>query len=362
MMRFIQPNIILYFFLLVLGASGFFFTVLWPQTVGFYAFIAFAAAGGFGVAFYIFRTKKGGGQLVCPAGSDCNVVITSRYSKFLGVPIEYLGMAYYLIIISAYSVLIFAPHTLSTTMLSVVMALTAGAFLFSLYLLFAQAFLLRQWCIWCLLSAMLSIIIFIASLGSIGFAVAFLTEITTALKAMHAIGFILGLGGAMAAAFLFSKFLSDRKIDEGELKTLQMLSELIWLGLALTIVSQFALYVTYAEILAASAAFLVQTAALFIAAVMSAILMIIFEPFLVMIPFKEPETPREKEQSSLASLRKPVFVIGALALSSWLFAFAMDYLGEYEGTRLIFAYAIFLAAATAGGLIWERRVKKNRKN
>jgi len=268
-------------------------------------------------------------------------------------------MAYYLIIISAYSVLIFAPHTLSTTMLSVVMALTAGAFLFSLYLLFAQAFLLRQWCIWCLLSAMLSIIIFIASLGSIGFAVAFLTEITTALKAMHAIGFILGLGGAMAAAFLFSKFLSDRKIDEGELKTLQMLSELIWLGLALTIVSQFALYVTYAEILAASAAFLVQTAALFIAAVMSAILMIIFEPFLVMIPFKEPEMPRKR--SPLSSLRKPIFVIGALALSSWLFAFAMDYLGEYETTRLIFAYAIFLAAAAALGLIWERRVKKTVK-
>ncbi len=356
MMRFIQPNIVLYFFLMLLGLVGFFFAAIWPQTVGFYAFIVFAAAGGFGVAFYIFHTKRGGGLLVCPMGSDCNAVITSRYSKFLGIPIEYLGMAYYFIVVGVYTVLIFAPRLISGTIFSALITLTAAAFLFSLYLLFAQAFLLRQWCIWCLLSAMLSIVIFIVSLVSIGFAVAFLAEITTALKAMHALGFVLGLGGAIAASFLFSKFLDDRNIDEGELKTLQMLSEIIWLGLALTVVSQLAFYVAYADLLAASAPFLVQTLALFIAAVMSAVLMIIFEPFLAMIPFTQ--TLRKRERSSLSSLRKPVFVIGALAFSSWLFAFAMDYSPEYGMARLLFIYAAVLAAAVSIGLIWERRVKK----
>ena len=355
-MRFIQPNIVLYFFLLLLGISGFFFAVLWPQTIGFYAFIAFAAAGGFGVAFYIFCTKRGSKQLVCPMGSDCNAVINSRYSKFLGISIEYLGMAYYFIVVGAYSVLIFAPHLFSETILSVLITLTASAFLFSLYLLFAQAFLLRQWCIWCLLSAMLSIVIFIASLVSVGFAIAFLAEITTVLKAMHSLGFIFGLGGIIAATFLFSKFLGDRNIDEGELKTLQMLSELIWLGLALTIISQLASYVAYADILAVSALFLVQTLALFIAAIMSAVLMIIFEPFLAIIPFVE--TPREKEQSELSSLRRPAFIIGALALSSWLFAFFMDYYSEYGMVHLFFAYAIFLAAAVSAVLIWEAKIKK----
>src|SRR3989344_5311373 len=84
-MRFVQANIFLYFFLLVLGMSGFFFAVIWSQAMGFYAFISFAAIGGFGVALYIYRTKKHRKELVCPIGSDCNAVINSRYSKFLGV-------------------------------------------------------------------------------------------------------------------------------------------------------------------------------------------------------------------------------------------------------------------------------------
>ncbi len=355
-MHFVQPNIVLYFFLLLLSASGFFFAVLWPHAVGFYAFIVFAAAGGFGVAFYIFRTKRGGGQLVCPAGSDCNAVITSRYSKFLGVPIEYLGMAYYFVVVGSYTALIFAPHSFSGTTLSALMTLTAGAFLFSLYLLFAQAFLLRQWCIWCLLSAMLSIVIFVTSLASIGFAVAFLAEITMALKAMHALGFVLGLGVAIAASFLFSKFLDDRNIDEGELRTLQMLSELVWLGLALTVVSQLAFYVAYTDTLAASAPFLVQTLALFIAVVASAALMVILEPLLAMIPFAK--TLRESEPHDLSSLRRSVFVIGALALSSWLFAFFMDYSPDYGAVRLLSAYAVFLGVAVCAVLIWEQRIMR----
>lgn len=336
--------------------SGFFFAVILPQAVGFYAFIALAAAGGFGVACYIFRAKRGGGQLVCPMGSNCNAVITSRYSKFLGAPIEYLGMIYYFVVVGAYITLIFAPHLLTGTLLYGLMTLTASAFLFSLYLLFAQAFLLRQWCIWCLLSAMLSIVIFIVSLISVGFAVVFLAEISGFLKMMHALGFVLGLGGAAAGAFLFSKFLSDRKINDGELKTIQMLFELIWLGLALTIVSQLAFYVAYTDTLISSGIFLVQTLALFVAAVGSAALMIIFAPFLSVIPFTE--APRESAPSPLTFLRKPVFVVGAVVLVSWFFAFAMDYLPEYRFTLLLAAYAAFIAVTVVTGLMWEKRVRK----
>jgi uncharacterized membrane protein len=346
----------LYFFLLVLGASGFFFAVVLPQAIGLYAFSVLAALGGFGVALYIFRTKRGGGQLVCPVGSNCNAVINSRYSKFLGLPIEYLGMAYYFIVVSAYTVLIFLPGLLSGVFLSALMTLTAGAFLFSLYLLFAQAFLLRQWCIWCLLSAMLSIVIFVVSLASIGFAVTFLAEISTALAVMHSLGFILGLGGAITATFLFSKFLSDRSISKEELGILQMLSELIWLGLALTVISQLASYVAYADILSFYAPFLVQTLALFVAVVMSAAIMIIFEPFLTMIPFSE--DPSQKKLPALSSLRRPVFITGAVALSSWSFAFAMDHSPSYGMLHLILAYAVFLLAAVCVALIWERKIEK----
>lgn len=355
-MRLIQANIFLYFFLLILGISGFLFAVIWPQTEGFYAFIAFAAAGGSGVALYIYYTKRYHKQLVCPIGSDCNVVITSRYSKFLGVSLEYWGMFYYALIFAAYIVLIFAPHLLSEFLLSGLIMLTAAAFFFSLYLLFVQAFLLRQWCIWCLLSAMLSIVIFIISLASINFAVAFLAEITTVIEAVHTLGFVLGIGGATTALFLFARFLRDLDIDENELQILKGISELVWLGLAFVLVSQFISYVVYAELLSRSGPFLVQTVALFVATVSGAVLMIIFAPFLAVIPFNE--TAKDHRHSPSESLKKPLFITGAITLSSWYFAFSMNYSPEYELTVLLLAYIAVIAAAVATALLWEKGVSR----
>jgi len=355
-MRFIQPNIFLYFFLLILGISGSFFAVIWPQTVGFYAFIAFAAAGGFGVALYIYYTKRHHKQLVCPTGSDCNVVVTSRYSKFFGVPLEYWGMFYYAVIFTAYIVLIFAPHLLSGLFLAGLIMFTAAAFLFSLYLLFAQAFLLRQWCIWCILSAALSIMIFIISLASVDFAVAFLAEIEAVIGAVRALGFALGIGGVTVALFLFSRFLRDFNIDESELQTLKGISELIWLGLALILVGQFASYVAHVGTLAQSGPFLAQTIALFVTAISGAVLMIILAPFLAFIPFDE--TAKDHRHSPLESLRKPIFITGAVAFSSWYFAFIMNYLPGYELTILLLIYIAVLTVAVAAGLFWEKSINR----
>ena len=356
MNRFIQPHIFLYFFLLILGISGFFFMVVWPQAVGFYAFIALAAVGGFGVALYIYYTKKHNKQLVCPIGLNCNVVITSRYSQFLGLPLEYLGMFYYAVIFAAYVILIFAPHILSQLFLSGLAIFTAAAFFFALYLLFVQAFILRQWCIWCILSAALSIGIFIISLASVNLATAFLTEAQTIIGAIHALGFVLGMGGATTALFLFLIFLRDRTIDEKELQTLKGISELIWLGLSLVLVSQFASYIVYAPVLAQSGPFLVQTIALFAAAVSGAVLMIIFAPFLAIIPFNE--TAEKHRHSPLESLRKPLFITGAIALSSWYFAFIMSYLPKYELTVLLSVYGAVLVLAVVAGLFLEKGISK----
>jgi len=367
-MRFVQPNIFLYFFLLILGISGFFFAVIWPQAAGFYVFIAFASAGGFGVALYIYHTKRHHRQLVCPIGSDCNAVITSRYSKFLGVPLEYCGMFYYSVIFTAYIILISAPQLLSELFVSGLIILTAAALLFSLYLLFAQAFLLRQWCIWCLLSATLSIAIFITSLASVDFAVAFLAEMTAFIGAVRALGFALGIGGATTALFLFSRFLRDLDINEDESQTLKGVSELIWLGLAFVLVSQFASFVAFAETLAQLGLFLAQTIALFAVAVSGAVLMIIFAPFLAAMPFSAKgerssgsggnETVKDQPHSPLASLRRPMFITGAIALSSWYFAFIMNYSPEYGLTVLLSTYIAILAAAVATALFWEKRISK----
>lgn len=354
-MKLVQPNILLYFFLILLATVGFFIAIVWPQAEGFYSFISLAALGGLGVTFYIRYTKKHHQQLVCPVGSNCNAVINSRYSKFLGVSLEYFGMLYYTIILVSYLVLLFVPWVFSDLMLYGLVLVSAAAFLFSLYLLFIQAFILRQWCIWCLLSAMLSIGIFIASLTSLDFAVAYLTDITLALEVARSLGFALGIGGITTAVFLFYRFLSNLDIDEAESQTLKAVFELIWLGLVLIIVSQFAFYVVGESVIFDRNQYLAQMVAFFVILLSGAVMMLMIAPFLAAVPFGQ---AADSSRSPLAVFKKPAFIVVAIIFASWYYAFALNYISGQSFSFLILIYAIILSLAISFALIWERAVRQ----
>jgi uncharacterized membrane protein len=352
MRQHISKSLLLYFALLLLAISGFFLTVIFPTPGGFYAFIIIAALGGFGVSATIWHTKKGHGQLVCPTGSNCNAVITSHYAKFFGIPLEYLGMLYFAFICIAYLVRILFPEFLADPSVVLLMLFSTGAFFFSSYLLFVQAFLLRQWCIWCVLAAMLSMTIFFISLISLGAAVEFLGNITNFLMMLKSLGFALGMGGSTAAVFSFFKCLRDLDIDSKEANILKGISELIWLGLGLTLMSQFALYTAQAEVLAQSSHFLAQIIALFGVAFSGAVLLIILAPFLAYIPFTKSD--ERHHHTSFTSIRRATFITGSIAISSWYFAFAINYLPEFRLLTFLIVYGVVLIAAVAVSLIWEQ--------
>lgn len=345
----VQRNILFYLLLLVVGFGGFLFPILRPQGEGFYAFIVSAAIAGFGVASYVFYTKRSGKQLVCPAGSDCNAVVTSKYSVFLGVPIEYLGMAYYATVGSAYALLIIASHLLPAQTPLLLVLLSFGAFLFSLYLLVAQAFLLKQWCIWCLLSAVLSISIFIVSLVSIPAIVAVFGQLYGVFALLHLIGFFIGVGSATLATLVFMRFLRDFSISDRELKVLKGISEFCWLGLALIFTSELAMYLTNPQLIATSEVFWVKTIALFVATLTGAVLLVVLTPFLTMVPFSEGEPP-----SMLARVRRLIFLAGSVALVSWYFAFALTVVIETQLSYLLLGYGGLLLIAIVMGMVAER--------
>lgn len=97
-------------------------------------------------------------KVVCPINSEsCNSVLESDWSNLLGVKNEFIGIAYYLFLIvgtilinSGYTSLIIIAKTAST--LSV---------LFSVFLVMVQARILKQFCSWCILSAIINVVIFI---------------------------------------------------------------------------------------------------------------------------------------------------------------------------------------------------------
>jgi uncharacterized membrane protein len=122
------------------------------------------ASCGFTLAFYIHSTKQVPGQLVCPLEGSCDHVVHSDYGKLLGVPVEGLGMIYYLAVGLLYTFFAFGPEIVPAFMQYAVVGISITSFLFSLYLTSIQAFVLKHWCTWCLFSALICTVILVLTL------------------------------------------------------------------------------------------------------------------------------------------------------------------------------------------------------
>lgn len=125
--------------------------------------ILILASIGFGIASYIRGKKHKEAPLVCPLEGSCETVVHSEYSKFLGIPLELWGMAYYGSLSLFYAISFILPG-IPENISYIVLGISALAFLFSLYLTFIQAVIIHHWCTWCLFSAGISTLIFICSL------------------------------------------------------------------------------------------------------------------------------------------------------------------------------------------------------
>ncbi len=123
---------------------------------------------GFMVARHIFSHKTKNTPLVCMAGFDCHSVVHSDYSRFFGVPVEVLGMIYYVFISFAYLILIFLPNlskVVQNDLVAIAAIISFLAFLFSVYLICVQIFILKKGCSWCFVSTLISILIFSSIYG-----------------------------------------------------------------------------------------------------------------------------------------------------------------------------------------------------
>src|SRR4051812_47217027 len=101
---------------------------------------------GFFVAKHIRDHKTKNTPLVCMVGFDCHAVVHSDYSRFLGMPVELFGMAYYALVAIAALVMIFSPALMPNLFAQIFALVSLGAFLFSLYLIGVQIFILKKGC------------------------------------------------------------------------------------------------------------------------------------------------------------------------------------------------------------------------
>lgn len=133
------------------------------------ALLVLFALGGLVVSWYIYYKKRRHERLTCLVNKDCDAVVHSRYSALLfGIPNEVMGMLYFGFVAVASFVVVAGVSSLGFLSLPLVLTILGGiAAVFSIVLIFIQAKVLRQWCDYCLISAVISIVIFLIELAAV---------------------------------------------------------------------------------------------------------------------------------------------------------------------------------------------------
>ncbi len=316
------------------------------MTLTAYLLIIFAALGGFLLAAYIRYHKKSGRQrLVCPLGHDCDSVIHSEYSLFFGIPVELLGLVYYGFVAVSYGIFLILPSAATPFFVFSVLVLTTVAFLFSLYLTFIQAFVLREWCTWCLMSAGFCAVIFALALfvSEMGF-IELLAGYHNLIAVAHLIVAAIGLGSATVADVMFFKFLKDFKISQFEADVLKILSQVIWFVLGVILITGLGLYLPESAELNQNPKFLAKMLVFLVIIVNGAFLNLLITPNLVKVSFGRKHRHASGE---LHRIRKLAFTLGSVSIVSWYSAFI---LGALRAVPLSFGtlLAIYLLLILIG--------------
>ncbi len=115
-----------------------------------------------GFADATFLTVEHYNNVIPPCTTNgCEIVLTSSYAVIAGIPVALGGAVYYFIILT----LLFAYlDTKNEKILRYALAFTVIGFLSSLYFFILQAFVIKAFCQYCIVSAITSTTLFITSL------------------------------------------------------------------------------------------------------------------------------------------------------------------------------------------------------
>ena len=130
-----------------------------------YAMLALALLG-LAVAFYDSYAIYNHQALWCPPPIDgCNEVASSPHARIVDLPIGYFGVVYYLYMLALAALLAFDPSSRGLRFASV--AYAGLGVVFSAYFMFLQFSLIHAFCIYCLVSAITTVLLLIAAFSHV---------------------------------------------------------------------------------------------------------------------------------------------------------------------------------------------------
>lgn len=112
------------------------------------------------VSSYLFYLDLKKEVPFCLINSGCEFILQNKYSRIFNIPIAFLGIVYFLILL-IFSFLIFKGKNYLIKFFKII---TTFGFLFALYLIYLQFFVIKSFCQYCLVVDFSTIIIFFLSL------------------------------------------------------------------------------------------------------------------------------------------------------------------------------------------------------
>lgn len=115
---------------------------------------------GFLVALYLAIKKIYAGPISCFIFTGCDTVQNSVFQNFLGVPVAFWGVMFYLVLMF---LIIRYIETKNFGILKLFFYLTIPGALFSLYLIYLQLFVIKAICVYCVITDSIVLFLFITS-------------------------------------------------------------------------------------------------------------------------------------------------------------------------------------------------------
>jgi uncharacterized membrane protein len=125
-----------------------------------YVVAALLSLLGLADALYLTIEHVTGQSVRCTIISGCSAVLSSPYAVVAGLPLAAIGAAAYFAVFSLAILILFGYRNASKLLSAMVIAM----FAVSLWLIYLQAFVIREFCQYCLLSAVITTALLVVTL------------------------------------------------------------------------------------------------------------------------------------------------------------------------------------------------------
>lgn len=116
---------------------------------------------GFLDSFYLTIQHFRQGIVPCYVFEGCDEVLSSKYASIYGVPVSLIGVVYYL---TNFLLAVFYFDTKNKKVIQLLRILPLLGFLATILFVYLQAFVIKSFCFYCVVSAILSTALFILSI------------------------------------------------------------------------------------------------------------------------------------------------------------------------------------------------------